>query len=84
MLHLDFSNTGLGEQALWIIGAAIRRAKSLICAHLSGNPGVTEPLIDFLFDRLRCKKTPNTHNNISIHFENQIALGDKSLVRLLL
>ena len=83
LLHLDLSNTGLGEQSLNLIGTAVRRAKSLVCAHFSGNPGVTEPLMEFLFERLRCKKTPTLHNNISIQFENQLAIGDTSLVRLI-
>lgn len=37
LLHVNLSNTGLNEAALWPFGAALRRTKSLRSIHLSGN-----------------------------------------------
>ena len=41
LLHLDLSYTGLDELTLMTIGSTLRRAKSLLSIHLTGNPGVT-------------------------------------------
>lgn len=40
LLHLDLSNTGLTKRMLIEFGGALRKARSLICLHLSGNPGL--------------------------------------------
>ena len=42
LLHFDLSYSGLTKRMLLPFGAALRRAKSLLCLHLSGNPGITE------------------------------------------
>jgi hypothetical protein len=65
LLHLDISSTGLSEAMLWFIGAALRRAKSLISLHLSGNPGVTPALKEYLHKRVRCKEL-ETVNHIRL------------------
>ena len=54
LLHADFSNTGLNEKQLWYFGRAMRRSKSLRSLHLSGNPGITEKVIDYLAERAHC------------------------------
>jgi len=56
LLHLDLSSTGLTEQMLRTIGASLNRSKSVLALHLSGNPGVTPALKDFLYKRIRCCK----------------------------
>lgn len=55
LLHLDLTSTGLNEAMLWYLGTALRRAKSLISLHLSGNPGITSTLKEYLYKRVRCK-----------------------------
>jgi len=40
LLHVDFSNTGLTKRMLIEFGGALRKARSLIGIHLSGNPGL--------------------------------------------
>ena len=40
LLHFDISKTGLSKHQLIELGPALRRAKSLISLHASGNPGV--------------------------------------------
>jgi hypothetical protein len=54
LLHLDLSQTGLDELTLRTIGVSLRRARSLLSLHLSGNPGINESLKSFLFTRLHC------------------------------
>jgi hypothetical protein len=52
--YLDLSHTGLNELGLRAIAIALRRAKSIISLHLSGNVGVTKEIKDYLFGRIRC------------------------------
>jgi len=40
LLHLDFSYTGMDEPTIMSIGSNLRRAKSLLAIHFTGNPGV--------------------------------------------
>jgi len=41
------------------IGANLRRAKSLISIHFSGNPGVNEEVKQYLFDRIHARTIKN-------------------------
>jgi len=54
LLHLDLSNTGLNEQMVRTIATALKRSRSIISLHLSGNPGITPESKEFLFERVRC------------------------------
>ena len=40
LLHVDLSNTGLSKRMMMEFGGCLRKARSLICLHLSGNPGL--------------------------------------------
>ena len=62
LLHLDLTQTGLNEKILWSFGTGLRRAKSLLSIHLTGNPGVSEGLKDYLFQRVRCKERVKENN----------------------
>ena len=42
LMHLDLSSTGLDTSMMREFGTALRRAKSLISLHMSGNPGDDE------------------------------------------
>jgi hypothetical protein len=55
LLHFDISKTGLSKYQLLELGPALRRAKSLISLHASGNPGVSQELCDELFARVHCQ-----------------------------
>ena len=52
------------------IGAALRKAKSLLAIHLSGNPGVTPELKEYLYDRIRAK------NNINFDYFKEAAVAN--------
>jgi hypothetical protein len=54
LLHLDLSNTGLNEQMVRTIATALKRSRSIVSLHLTGNPGVTAEAKEFLFERVRC------------------------------
>lgn len=56
LLHCDLSNTGLSEHAMRAIGASLKRGRSILALHLSGNPGINQELKDYLFQRIRCIK----------------------------
>ncbi len=48
LIHLDLSYTRLDEMMITALGTALRRAKSLIAIHLSGNPGSTQNTAEYL------------------------------------
>ena len=47
---------GLDEEALLMFGRAVRRCKSMISFHLSGNPGNCESARKAFSERIHCKK----------------------------
>ena len=42
MQHMDLTSTGLNTFLIKEIGNALRKARSLLCIHLSGNQGVAD------------------------------------------
>jgi hypothetical protein len=36
--------------------SSLRRSRSLLVLNVSGNPGITDSLRNFIFERIRCKK----------------------------
>lgn len=62
LLHLDLTKTGLSHLMLLEFGPALRRAKSIISLHLSGNPGIDEEVTQALHKRAHCM--PNFQINI--------------------
>jgi len=55
LIHLDLSYTRLDEMMILALGTSLRRAKSLVGVHFSGNPGVTEKTASYLFERVHCR-----------------------------
>lgn len=53
--HIDLTGTGLGAYILKDIGKSMRKAKSLMCIHLSGNPGLTRQNVKQLNDSLKLR-----------------------------
>lgn len=64
LLHLDLSYTRLDEETLTKIGIFLRRAKSLLSIHLSGNLGVNQNLKFFLLKRLHGRDEQNSLENL--------------------
>ena len=62
LLHIDLSYTSLTEYVLHNIGSCLRRTKSILAVHFSGNPGVTQELKDYLFQRLHCRHETGLHD----------------------
>lgn len=54
--HLNLSNTGLIDEAIKYIGAVLRRALSLRTIHLSGNPGVSTEMVEWIRARIHAKE----------------------------
>ena len=48
LIHLDLSYTRLDEMMILQLGTALRRSKSLVAVHFTGNPGVTEKTSNYL------------------------------------
>ena len=41
IIHMNLTGTGLSSSVIYEMGNCLRRARSLLCLHLSGNPGLT-------------------------------------------
>ena len=67
LLHCDLSHTGLSKQMMKELGPALRRSKSLLCLHLSGNPGVDTELKEFMFNRVHCR--PRLPDFVTVKFD---------------
>ena len=54
LLHFDLCHTGLNKKILLDFGNALRKAKSLLCLHLSGNPGIDTDVKKQIHERAHC------------------------------
>lgn len=70
LIHLDLGNTGLTKNMLKQFGPALRRARSLVSLHLSGNPGVDSDLKTGLFTRVHCMPMFETNRIAVASFGN--------------
>jgi len=52
---MNLSGTGLSSQVIYDMGTALRRARSILVIHLSGNPGLTPSNMEYLSKRIRCR-----------------------------
>lgn len=59
LIHLDLSYTRLDDKSIKEIGANLRKAKSLIAIHFSGNPGVTEDVKNYIYERIHARTNKN-------------------------
>lgn len=57
LIHIDLSSTGLGKFIIKEIGTCLKRAKSCLAVHLSGNFGLNPENYEFLINRI--KSRPN-------------------------
>jgi hypothetical protein len=51
---LNLDNTQLNESMLFNICKSLTRSQALLSLHVSGNPGITPELKEFLWRRIRC------------------------------
>ena len=74
------SNTGLNSQVLVGLVQPLRHAKSLLCLHLSSNPGINTDVQDYYRERL--KILPEFVLKIKLHPEYLGPLNEDDLLRL--
>ncbi len=55
LIHLDLSYTRLDDMMITLLGTSLRRAKSLVAVHFTGNPGVKQGQCEFLHGRVHCR-----------------------------
>ena len=55
LIHLDLSYTRLDEMMITALGTSLRRAKSLIAVHFTGNPGASQTTAEYLQQRIHCR-----------------------------
>ena len=61
LIHLDLSHCGLDRFMIKQLGTALRRAKSLVAVHFTGNPGVCEEECEYLHRRVHCRQVRDVH-----------------------
>ena len=55
MQHMDLTGTSLGSFIIKEMGTCLRRARAVLCLHLSANPGLSAENREFLPERIRCR-----------------------------
>ena len=53
--HMNLTGTGLSAPVIHEIGTCLRRSRSVLVIHLSGNPGLTTENMEYLSTRIRCR-----------------------------
>ena len=53
--HMNLTGTGLSAAVIYEMGSFLRRARSILCIHLSGNPGLTQDNMEYLNGRIKCR-----------------------------
>ncbi|CDW72588.1 UNKNOWN [Stylonychia lemnae] len=71
LLHLDLSHTRLESETVREIGTNLRKAKSLLSIHFTGNPGANQEVRQFLFERIHAKTNQNYNHMIEMHVSQQ-------------
>ena len=56
MIHMNLTGCGLSKEVIYEIGTCLRRSRSLLVIHLSGNPGLTDENFDYLPRRVLCRQ----------------------------
>jgi hypothetical protein len=56
LIHLDLSYTSLSSGIMYKMLPAIRKAKTLMAIHFTGNPGVTQEFKQWTFEKLDCNR----------------------------
>ena len=55
MIHMNLTGTGLSSGVIYEIGTCLRRARSVLVIHISGNPGLSRENMEYLPDRIKCR-----------------------------
>lgn len=55
MIHINLTGTGLSAGVIYEIGTCLRRARSVLVIHVSGNPGLSRENMEYLPDRVKCR-----------------------------
>ena len=78
LLHVDLSYMAMDAEALAMFGRTLRRSRSLVGLHLTGNPGNTADLQMLLDNQVHCKPyDPPTQSEFRKIVETE-RRGDKS------
>jgi len=82
LLHFNLSHTGLSEHHVKAIGASLRRGRSILVLHMTGNPGVTEDVKAYLQERVKCLPSQEAIVGESRKFESVVRTSLEGHVRL--
>ena len=66
LIHVDLSYTNLSEGIIYKLIPAIRKGKTLMSIHLSGNPGATDMVKQYAKVTLKCKPQVMSFDGLDI------------------
>ena len=55
LIHFNLTGCGLSKEVIFEIGTCLRRSRSVLVIHASGNPGLTDENFDYLPRRVKCR-----------------------------
>ena len=55
MIHMNLTGCGLSDEVIHEIGTCLRRSRSVLVIHLSGNPGLSKDNFEYLEKRVKCR-----------------------------
>ena len=64
--HINLTGTGLSKGVILEMGNCLRRSRSVLCIHLSGNPGLSQDNMAFLNTRIKCRQNEDIERYITI------------------
>ena len=56
---MDITSTGLGSFIIRELGTCLRRSRSILSIHLTGNPGMSQENYEFFINRIKCRPNEN-------------------------
>ena len=56
LIHMNLTGCGLSAGVIYEMGNSLRRARSILVIHLSGNPGLTTKNMEYLNTRIKCRQ----------------------------
>jgi len=56
---MDITSTGLGNFIIHGLANSLRKSRSILSIHLTGNPGMNPENYEFLVNRIKCRPNEN-------------------------
>ena len=68
LTHINLTGTGLSAEVIYEMGNSLRKCRSILVIHLSGNPGLTQKNLEYLSTRIRCRQNEDIERFTRLQF----------------